>query len=829
MATFLNSFEKRAICIPLIQRDYVQSLSTTIIESFVEQLIDVLSDVSATKSMNLNYIYGVDHPKLTTAEFEPVDGQQRLTTLWLFCLYISKYLKLNNNEASFDVRLVYQSREYANAFCQELMKHTAWAKNTDDFEIQIENQTWFIPDWGKDTSVIAMTKALAVIARKLSRLDSEKVIQIWARLNHAECPVTFSFYPTDTLGDDIYIKMNGRGRSLTTFENLKSWLDEKLYYYLPEKNYSSVNQEGVSQYFVRNWKYEMDNAWTNLFWDNRETDSYEIDDMQLRLFYNLLYLYWCFEDKTQILPSECDVDELAILLNLDTEDTNREKVTDAILSKIIKSSNYSIPLYILDNINLCPLKFFLWFYKVLNGLCAINNELKGITDKDIFFWGKSIDEDSGISRTLLFQIMMSESSQEEVSMSKLALSYAICKFACFYDKTVTRLIDWLYRCRNLILNNDFRNRNFNKALQSISSLFEECMKVTIDNVLKQENFKLNQFPEKYILLEQYKSEIITSGNNELVVAMKKLENKRFFVGSIICLPLLISVKDAIGNPSKFIRICDILSCIINGDGPKYEDKFRRALLYFSDPSYGFGGREGSLWSFLNGKTDWQWFFNDTESNEKVKLSNRKALKGVIDYLLLSQSNDYKGYIDNLVSLNSRVLDKYPVLSSNDWRYPFVYNDKVFKFMVAKCCRITLPYNIVLSTSTVIRTNSDHVSLQTFLLYRDYEDGHLSLGDGWKTELYKRENSCAVFKKDFLRITVEFMSSKNKMDAFSMRIYNAESETQDIGIQPLNKVANNLSAGHYDFTTQDGIRINDLSYDQVTNYLTDLMGLEIGSI
>ena len=30
------------------------------------------------------------------------------------------------------------------------------------------------------------------------------------------------------LDDDIYIKMNGRGRTLSTFENLKSWMDEQI-------------------------------------------------------------------------------------------------------------------------------------------------------------------------------------------------------------------------------------------------------------------------------------------------------------------------------------------------------------------------------------------------------------------------------------------------------------------------------------------------------------------------------------------------------------------------------------------------------------------------
>lgn len=824
MATFLDSFKNRAICVPLIQRDYVQSLSTAIIESFVDQLIDVLSDSSCQKYMNLNYIYGIDHPHAGFDEFEPVDGQQRLTTLWLFCLYLSRHLNLSDYGATFSVKIIYESREYADSFCAEIVKHKSWAKFTDNFEESITNQNWFVPDWEKDTSVIAMIKALAVISRKLNRLDEQTLKNIWERLNSADCPVTFSFFPTDTLGDDIYIKMNGRGRSLTAFENLKSWLDEKLTGFLPDRSRQSDCRNGCSERFSQKWKDEMDNAWTNLFWSNRVTGSYEIDDMQLRLFYNMVCLYWNFEDRNQILPPDCDIEELAILLNLNVAEADRQSVTEAILNKIVKASNYALPLYILDKINLCPLKFFLWYRKVLNGLCAINPAMKEISDSEIYFWGKSHDEETGESRTLLYQIMMSESGQERVSMEKLAISYALCKFACFHNQTRTSLPDWLYRCRNLILNNSFSSENFSKALRSVSSLFDDCMKFEIDILLKQDNFRLNYFTEKYIRLEKYKSEILTSGNGELSSAMRNLENMPFFVGSVLCLPILISSEEAIENPAKFIKICHILSSVLNEDGPKYEDKFRRALLYFSEPAVGYGGWEGKLWSFLKGKGDWQWFFNDTETDEIIKASNRKALKDIVEYLLQSETDDYDQCLKDLISIFSNVHDKYPVLNSDDWRYPFVYNAKVLGFMRDKCCRRKLPYNIVLSKSTVIRTNSDHFSLQTYLLYREYKDGVLPLGDGWTIDRYMRENSCAEFKKGDLKITVEFMSDQNKVNAFSIRIFSVKQENgiQNIGDACFKPVIDYLSPEQYSFDEHDGIRLNNLAHEQVVKHLAALM-------
>lgn len=824
MATFLDSFKNRAICVPLIQRDYVQSLSTAIIESFVDQLIDVLSDSSCQKYMNLNYIYGIDHPHAGFDEFEPVDGQQRLTTLWLFCLYLSRHLNRSDYEATFSVKIIYESREYADSFCAEIVKHKSWAQFTDNFEESITNQNWFVPDWEKDTSVIAMIKALAVISRKLNRLDEQTLKNIWERLNSEDCPVTFSFFPTDTLGDDIYIKMNGRGRSLTAFENLKSWLDEKLTGFLPDRSRQSDCRNGCSERFSQKWKDEMDNAWTNLFWSNRVTGSYEIDDMQLRLFYNMVCLYWNFEDRNQILPPDCDIEELAILLNLNVAEADRQSVTEAILNKIVKASNYALPLYILDKINLCPLKFFLWYRKVLNGLCAINPAMKEISDSEIYFWGKSHDEETGESRTLLYQIMMSESGQERVSMEKLALSYALCKYACFHNHTATSLSDWLYRCRNLILNNSFRSENFSKALRSVSSLFDDCMKFEIDILLKQDNFRLNYFTEKYIRLEKYKSEILTSGNGELSSAMRNLENMPFFVGSVLCLPILISSEEAIENPAKFIKICHILSSVLNEDGPKYEDKFRRALLYFSEPAVGYGGWEGKLWSFLKGKGDWQWFFNDTETDAEIKASNRKALKGIVEYLLQSETDNYEQCVNDLISIVSNVHDKYPVLESDDWRYPFVYNAKVLGFMRDKCFRRIPPCDMVLSKSTVLRSNADHVTLQTYLLYQEYKDGVWHLGDGWKIELYPRENSCVVFGKGDLKITVEFMIDQNKVNAFSIRIFSVKQENgiQNIGDACFKPVIDYLSPEQYSFDEHDGIRLNNLAHEQVVKHLAALM-------
>ena len=72
---FIESFNNKTILIPRLQRDYVQgSRKSAIISPFLDSLIE--------KDCDLNYIYGYEEGGC----FVPVDGQQRLTTLWLLYL-----------------------------------------------------------------------------------------------------------------------------------------------------------------------------------------------------------------------------------------------------------------------------------------------------------------------------------------------------------------------------------------------------------------------------------------------------------------------------------------------------------------------------------------------------------------------------------------------------------------------------------------------------------------------------------------------------------------------------------------------------------------------
>ena len=84
---FVEFIKKYNIKIPIIQRDYVQGKDEYIRENFVEDIFDSLQ---TSEKLNLEFIYGSTYKDDNNNEiFEPIDGQQRLTTLYLVTLFLA--------------------------------------------------------------------------------------------------------------------------------------------------------------------------------------------------------------------------------------------------------------------------------------------------------------------------------------------------------------------------------------------------------------------------------------------------------------------------------------------------------------------------------------------------------------------------------------------------------------------------------------------------------------------------------------------------------------------------------------------------------------------
>ncbi|MBR4988291.1 MAG: DUF262 domain-containing protein [Bacteroidaceae bacterium] len=215
------------VIIPGIQRHYVQGANKpeakSIRENFINEIFDVIEEKE--KRLNLHFIYG---PINTDGEdsFVPVDGQQRLTTLWLIARYATE--KVLEESSRKDIlallaRFSYADRIHATRFCQALSSvDSHWNISKNPMK-DITGQSWFWDYWTEDETVSSMLRMLSTIH------------EVWEKRKPNSCQVLealaerISFeLKIDNFGDDIYMKMNARGLQLTQWENFKCKFADEL-------------------------------------------------------------------------------------------------------------------------------------------------------------------------------------------------------------------------------------------------------------------------------------------------------------------------------------------------------------------------------------------------------------------------------------------------------------------------------------------------------------------------------------------------------------------------------------------------------------------------
>ena len=122
--SILQLLEKHKVVIPPIQRDYAQGRTTGKIpkvrERFLNSIYHVLTN-DAMPVMELDFIYGyTEHDVLNENEkisvFKPLDGQQRLTTLFLLHWYFAHKEKETDKELNIEeVKKLLRKFSYATS------------------------------------------------------------------------------------------------------------------------------------------------------------------------------------------------------------------------------------------------------------------------------------------------------------------------------------------------------------------------------------------------------------------------------------------------------------------------------------------------------------------------------------------------------------------------------------------------------------------------------------------------------------------------------------------------------------------------------------------
>ena len=257
LTSYVGLFEPRtdgeplihSIEVPLIQRDYAQGrLGAGVGEirtSFLEVLLDAVAD---GEPVGLDFVYG----NIDGTTFLPLDGQQRLTTLFLLHWYLASLADQLRPDAAW-TRLTYATRASARLFCQRLAANPL-PKAVDTPSTWITDQPWYLYVWRADPTVQAMLVMLDSIRHVMRRLHPDlDARDAWARLTNPDSPaVSFYVLPLDDMDSDeeLYIKMNSRGKPLTPFENFKARFEQDI-------QHSDRADE---------FAHRIDGAWSDLLW-----------------------------------------------------------------------------------------------------------------------------------------------------------------------------------------------------------------------------------------------------------------------------------------------------------------------------------------------------------------------------------------------------------------------------------------------------------------------------------------------------------------------------------------------------------------------------------
>lgn len=285
--TFWQFIQGQKIEIPIIQRDYAQGRkgNEKLREKFLKDIKQALDNNDKNSKLKLDFVYGT----LESEKLQPLDGQQRLTTLWLLHWYISlKAKKLADNKEVFK-RFTYETRTSSREFCHKLSEFSDPTSNK--IVSHIQNQTWFYSAWKQDPTIQAMLNMLGgtdICEKDVDIIDGIEEIftnnfeYYWDMLTSENCPIIFYYMPLNELklSDDLYIKMNARGKPLTSFENFKAdlvgFMKSK-----NEDNNTNIDKSSISD--IRSFEHKLDTDWTDIFWKNK-SENFKIDEIYFAFF-----------------------------------------------------------------------------------------------------------------------------------------------------------------------------------------------------------------------------------------------------------------------------------------------------------------------------------------------------------------------------------------------------------------------------------------------------------------------------------------------------------------------------------------------------------------
>ena len=307
-----KTVEIKSIEIPKIQRDFAYGRTDEKNRRKRERFLDSLLHAVCENPITLDFVYGdIRENKLT-----PLDGQQRLTTLFLLYWYASKKENIAGTEIDFLKNFSYETRPSAREFCKSITTNVFELKRDTVISEQIKDKNWFPLEWQHDATISSMLVMLDAIQEKFSCVEN-----LYTKLEN----ISFYFLPIEDMGltDELYIKMNSRGKPLTSFEHFKAEFEKQL----------KLADENVAKRIGS----KIDREWTDLLWQYRNSefgnDNDNTTDAEFLRYFIFICNIICYKNGSSPKTS----DEFELVKEFFTIGDNEEQI-DQCRAQVIQNA-----------------------------------------------------------------------------------------------------------------------------------------------------------------------------------------------------------------------------------------------------------------------------------------------------------------------------------------------------------------------------------------------------------------------------------------------------------------------------------------------------------
>ncbi|RFZ90013.1 DUF262 domain-containing protein [Mucilaginibacter conchicola] len=644
---------KRGIEIPMIQRDYAQGrnnskaneIRTVFLTKIKESAIGVIKENKLP--LELDFVYGY----IDAGAFIPLDGQQRLTTLYLLHWYMAfkegRLDEILSPLSKFKYQTRRSSLDFLNKINTELTKedHDEIFNKKNTFESVITNKNWYFISWKYDLTI---QSALTMLDEIHSVFNDSPIGLDHLIDEHKPCAV-FNFLDIKNFGisDDLYIKMNARGKPLTNFENLKAELGRfiKQSPFNDKYNYALKHSGGskpvdVETYFVT----QTDTLWSDFFWAVRNKETNEFDDKLLNLL--------AFIGLNEVIKKHLG-----------------HYIFDAVIRKL-DSHEGSLSYFLFQSLGLLDEDSIITYIDTLDLLVSDNEVVKTyLVDK------KYLDK--------VNIIYSSYKKDFKARYEERSLFYAIFKFLAKHQNTVkpNELKKWDRLIKNLIPNTTYNDsKDFVSTISSVDRLIESYSGNIYSDFV---DLDIRGFDGQQIREEKLKI-LLMAKSEQWEAFILKAEEHPYLKGQIMFLLSFSGIYARyLKNELEWTSVADeaLLDKItqyynkfiqlFDDNGLRTFDKelFRRALLAKGD--YLLYSTNWSLLRNNHRDISWKRLLKETGNKTSEYYSPRCGyLHQLFDELDI---NDINGSL-------KRIIDSH---DSKDWRKDFIENPSLIEMSYEK--------------------------------------------------------------------------------------------------------------------------------------------------